>query len=209
MNHRSLLRACALASFIAAVLLAIQFVIGISLGSDLALLETALDANAIASFLRARAPGVMTLMAFDNLFVVAYSVAFVGLALALQARARLVALSALGLALLTSASDLVENSLIVALTRLAQSGAFSDPNALLVLNGLTQLKFLWIYVGGVLFALTAWDQPRLNRLLALLLLLFPLVGAFATVSILAGLLRFMWMLILLLVGGLFLWRASR
>jgi hypothetical protein len=202
------LRAGALGSFAAAILLAAQFGIATGLGSDLILLETAFDAARLTAFLQIHAPTVTNLMIADNLFVVAYTTSFVALAFYAKTRQRLFAWVALGFALLTSASDITENALTISLARAALSGVALETNWLLGLQMLAQWKWMWIYVGVTLFAVTLWDATRRARVMAILFLLFPLIGVMAPASVMLGLLRIAWMFVLLLAGGIFLWHVA-
>lgn len=203
------LRAGAIGAFVAAGLLVAQFVIGSALGSDLILLESSFDAARVAAFLQSNAATMTQLMVTDDLFVIAYSVSFVGIALYLLTRNRLLAIVGLGFALLTSATDFTENSLTIALTRMAAQGAALQTDSLLTLQILGQLKYLWIFVGGTLFAIGIWDKGRMQRVVAILFWLFPIIGAFAMLSVTGALLRIFWMLVLLVAGGFFLWRESK
>jgi hypothetical protein len=202
------IRAGALGSLVAAGLLGVQIAMGVGLGSDLMLLETSLDIARVAAFLQTHAATLTSLIAVDDLFVVAYSVGFVGIALYLAPRNRLFALVGLGFALLTSASDFTENSLTIALTRAATDGVPLQMEWLIALQVLSQLKYLWIFAGGTLFAIGIWDKPIMRRALAVLFWLFPLIGALAMVSVTGALLRIVWMLVLLLAGAYFLWRVA-
>lgn len=202
------LRAGALGSFAAAILLGVQFVIASGLGSDLTLMETSLDAARVTVFLQTHAPVMINLMVTDNLFVVAYTVSFVGLGVYAVTRQRLFAMTALGFALLTSAFDLSENALTIALARAAESSVPLELNWLLALQILGQLKWMWIYVGVTLFAVTIWDATRRGRAVAILFLVFPLIGVMAPASVLFGLARIVWMFVLLIAGGIFLWQGA-
>lgn len=207
MNSQGL-RAGALGSFAAALLLAVQFGIAAGLGSDLILLETSFDAARLSAFLQSNASTVINLMIADNLFVVAYTTSFVALALYGMTRQRLFALAGLGFALLTAASDFTENALTIALARAAMNGVALESSWLLGLQLLAQLKWMWIYAGVTLYAVSLWDATRFARVVAILFLLFPLIGVMAPASVALGLLRIVWMLVLLIAGGIFLWRRS-
>lgn len=202
------LRAGALGSFTAAILLAVQFVIASGLGSDLTLMETSLDAARVTVFLQTQAPVMINLMVTDNLFVVAYTLSFVGLGVYAATRQQWFAVAALGFALLTSAFDLTENALTIALARAAEIGVPLEKNWLPALQILGQLKWMWIYVGVTLFAVTLWDATRRGRAVAILFLIFPLIGVMAPASVMFGLARIAWMFVLLITGGIFLWSKS-
>ena len=201
------LRAGALGSFIAAGLLAVQFVIASGLGSDLILVETSADTLRISAFLRLQSSNMINLMVVDNLFVVAYVTTFLGFAGYVLTRSRLIAIVALGFALLTALFDLTENAWTIVLTRTA---VFADVelNALQLLQMLAQLKWACIYVGVTLFAIAIWDDTRRARVVAILFLIFPVLGVMAPASVALAILRLLWMFVLLIGGGIFLWRAQ-
>jgi hypothetical protein len=202
------IRAGAIGSFIAAGLLLLQAVIGMGLGSDFILLETSFDTTRIAQFLQTHATPMTQMMVSDDLFVVAYTVAFVGLAMYLLPQNRLLAIVALGFALITTATDFTENSFTVVMTRVAASGGTLQAEWIMLLQILSQLKYLWIFVGVSLFAIGIWNKTLLHRVVAMLFWLFPILGVFAILSVSAALLRVFWMLVLLIAGGIFLWRES-
>jgi len=202
------LRAGAIGAFVAAGLLVAQFVIGAGLASGLVLLASSFEVAQISAFLRSNAATLTLLMATDDLFVVGYSVAFIGIALYVLTRNRLLALVGLAFALLTSAVDFTENSLTIVLIRMAVGGAALQTGQLLALQILGQLKYLWIFAGGTLFAIGIWDKPRLHRAVPILFWIFPLIGAFAMLNAVGELLRIFWMLLLLVAGGILLWRVS-
>ena len=201
------LRAGAMGSFIAAGLLVVQFIIGSVIGTNLGILDMSFNLAHISAFLQMQEIPMTLLMVTDNLFVVAYTVAFVGLAFYLLPRNRLLALVALGFALLTSATDFTENSLTIVMTRAAANGATLESGWLLVLQILAQLKYLWIYVAVTLFAIGIWDKPRMHRIVAVLFWLFPILGIGAAFSVAATMTRVLWMFVLLIAGGIFLWRS--
>jgi hypothetical protein len=208
------LRATAVASFVAALLLVALFALALPVASEMQVLETSLDPQAVFGFLHVNAVHVMIMYSTDNLFTVAYTTAFAGLGLYLLPRHRAPALLGMGLALLTSASDLVENALTIALARAAMAGQVPEGWTHLALNMLAQLKFLWVYAAAPLFAIGLWAADgagaprRLERAVAVLFLAFPVIGVFAPISAALGLLRIAWMLVLLVAGGGLLWRAA-
>jgi hypothetical protein len=208
MKAPSIIRAGALSAFVGAFILFVQFVIALPLGPNFAQLESSLDANLVSTFVRDNARAMQWLMAADDAFVISYTIAFAGIAAFILPRSRLLALLGLGFALLTSASDFTENSLTLAITTLTLQQLPLDLNWLLVLNILGQLKWLWIFVGVTLFAVGIWGERRLNRIVSVLFLIFPLLGVLALVSVEAGLLRVLWMFALLVAGGLLLWREA-
>src|SRR5207249_989237 len=136
----------------------VQFIIAIPFASEFGILERSIAPNALATFLQAHARQLRWLMATDDAFVIAYTTAFAGIAALLWTRSRLLAALGLGFALLTSVSDLIENSLTLALLAVATNSRTPEIAPLVILNIVTQLKSLWILIAATLFAIAIWDQ---------------------------------------------------
>jgi hypothetical protein len=98
--------------------------------------------------------------------------------------------------------------LTVALTQLALGGATPGAVPLLGLQILAQLKYLWIYVALALLAPVLWQDGREGRIVTILFLLFPIIGVAGIALPSLVLLRVVWMFVLLVSGGVFLWRRG-
>lgn len=208
MSPRFVLRSGAVAAFAAVFLLGWQFVIGVGLGNDIALLSKSVDPARMALFFQTHGSALTQLMAADNGFATAYAVAFVALAYALLSRARLFATLALVFALATACIDLAENSLLLASVETVAQNQTLNGTALIVLFWLGQVKFLAIYVGALLFAIGVWETGLTGKIFAVVLVLFPLIGL-ASIAIEAlVLVKVAWMFVMLAVGGVFLLRAA-
>lgn len=208
MKSGLIFRTGALAALVAAVCLVFQVVIAVGLGSDIALLGKSLDVARITAFYRDHAPALTLLMTSDDLFAVAYMVAFVALSYYVGVRSRLLGGVGLLFALLTAVADLTENSLTLAAVDTVTQAQTLDGSLLLTLYLLGQLKFLFIYVGGALFAVGMWDKSWRNRIVAILFVVFPLIGLPGIVVPQLAVLKIAWMLVLLIAGGLFLVRVN-
>lgn len=203
-----ILRCGALAAFSAAFFLAVQFVIALGVGSDISLLGSMVDPARMFPFLQLHARALTLLMTTDDAFAIAYGVAFVALALSVIARSQVLGVTALVLALATALTDLGENSLTLAVLATVAQKQTLDPNALVLLFWVGQMKYLLIYIAGLLFAVGIWGQGRTGNLFAVLLLLFPILGVASIAFEGLKLVQVLWMFILLLAGGTYLWRAS-
>ncbi|RIK15084.1 MAG: hypothetical protein DCC52_19040 [Chloroflexi bacterium] len=155
-----IIRVGAVAAFVAALLLALQFVIALGIGNDFALMSKALDPARMIALFQAHADALTQLMAADDAFAVAYALAFIALALYLMPRAKLLASIALGLALATTLTDWAENSLTLVAVQSAVQTQTLDANILRALLWLGQMKYLLIYPAAILFAVGVWDEGR-------------------------------------------------
>lgn len=206
MNPR-IMRSGAIAAFAAALLLVGQFVLALGIGNDYVLISKSVDPARMTPFLSTHGGALTQVMTLDDGFAIAYGVAFVALALYVMPRAKGLALVALVFALTTMLTDLAENSLTLGAVQTVAQGQIPDANVLLILFWLGQIKYLAIYFAGILFAVGVWDAGRAGKIFGVLLLVFPLIGI-ASISIEAlKIVQVLWMLVMLIAGGIFLWRA--
>lgn len=110
-NLSHTLRWSAAAGLLAALLVVVMLAIGLSVGPDLAVLEQPATTIQFGTVVGRHAGAIQAMMVVDNLFVVAYVTAFLGLAALVRPRAPLAATIGLGFALLTALFDFAENSL--------------------------------------------------------------------------------------------------
>lgn len=204
MSPRFVLRSGAVAAFAAVFLLGWQFLIGIGLGNDIALLSKSVDPARMTPFFQTHGRALTQLMTADNAFATAYAVAFVALSYALWSRARLLATLALVFALATACIDLAENSLLLASVETVAQNQILSGTPLTLLFWLGQVKFLAIYVGALLFAIGVWETGRMGRIFAIVLALFPLIGIASIAIEGLVLVKVAWMFVMLAVGGIFL-----
>lgn len=202
------LRWSAAAGLLAALLVVAMLAIGLGIGSDLATLEQPTTPAQFGAMADRYAGAIQAMMVVDNLFVVAYVTAFVGLAALVRPRAPLAATTGLGFALLTALLDFTENSLTLHLVQGYLKGLGIEPGHLVLLSIVGQVKFLSVYPAVALFASGLWEPRLLNRVMVVLSLIFPLIGVLAMVSAVAAALRVLWMIPLLVCGALLLWRQE-
>lgn len=205
-----ILRSGAFAAFAAAFLLGWQVVIGLSVGLErLAVLYKSVNVKEMTTFLQTYAPAIMQLMTADDAFAIAYGLAFVAFAFYLMPRAQLLSTVALVLSLTTSLTDLSENSVTLMVTATVTQSQTLDVSLLQLLFWLGQFKYLVFYIAAILFAVALWEEGRVGKIFAILLVLFPIIGV-AGIAI-EGLVvaRVLWMFVLLIVGGIFLVLEAR
>ncbi|HID62792.1 MAG TPA: hypothetical protein EYP49_08670 [Anaerolineae bacterium] len=207
-NPSHTFRWSAAAGLLAAMLVVVMFAIGLSVGPDLAVLEQSATPTQFGTVADRHAGAIQTMMVVDNLFVVAYVTAFVGLAALVRPRAPLAATVGLGFALLTALLDFTENSLTLHLVQGHLRGLKVEPGRLAILSVVDQVKFLSVYLAIALFASGLWEPKPLNRVMVVLSLIFPLIGGLAPISAVAATLRVLWMIPLLVCGALLLWRRA-
>ncbi|MCC7162599.1 MAG: hypothetical protein IT331_08900 [Anaerolineae bacterium] len=207
MSIQFLARCGAAAAFAASFLLAWQFVIGLGIGEEIALLSSSVESTRLRTFFEMHEVALRRLMTVDDAFAIAYAVAFVALGVYLLPRARVIVGIAMGLTLATAFLDLGENSLTLAAVELVNQNQTLEQKMVTTLFWLGQMKFLTIYVGGILFALPLWQEGRMGKALAALLGLFALIGVAAISIPTLDLVKVLWMFVLLVAGGVFMARA--
>lgn len=199
-----LIRSGAFAAFGAALLLGWQFLIARGFSDDISLLSKSVDPARMTTFFQADARPMTHLMAADDGFAIAYALAFVALAAYLMPRARLLGTLAFVFALGTALTDLSENSLYLAAVETVSQNQPLPGGMLVVLFWLGQIKYLSIYLAALLFAIGVWEAGAAGRIFAILLLLFPVIGIVSIAIEALMLVKVLWMLVLLIAGGVFL-----
>ena len=205
---RRILRIGAWGAGAAAVALLALFVVGLSLGEDFSVLEGATTPADFAAAVDRHAAAMKTAMAIDNLFVIGYSLALLGIAAWVRRQTPLLGNVALGASLLAAFLDYAENSLTVALIQNHLLGVAPSGNWLLGLHVIGQVKFLVAFAAVALLALGLWSLRPLDRVMSVLGLFFPPVGVLGLVVSSLAPLIVLWMLALLVCGGLLLWRRA-
>jgi len=214
-HEKFILRVGALAGALAAVLLVLMILIGLQIGPDLENLNS-MSPPLVAEVFVSSQGKLRTIMAIDDLFALAYVIAFIALAVYARRRAPLFAWIGLGFALATGALDWLENSITLGLIsytltspRLVMSATTTPPlsaEQLLALNIVTQIKFLAANGAVALFGIGIWSARRLNRAAAILFWLFVPLNVLAFVSAPLASVRILGMLVLLVVGAVVLWK---
>jgi len=207
-QEKFMLRVGALAGALAVLLLVLMILIGLQIGPDLEHLSS-LSPTRVAALFVSSQDKLRLMMAIDDLFALAYVVAFIGLAMYAKPRLPLLAWIGLGFALATGALDWLENSItlgLIAYTLPDKARLSVEP--LLALNVITQVKFLCANGAVALFGIGIWNARWLNRAAAILFWLFVPVNVLAFISAPLASARIVGMLVLLVVGAVVLWTSE-
>jgi hypothetical protein len=212
-NDTFLLRVGAIAGTFAVVLLGAMMFYGLQIGPDLENLNSMSPTLVAELFVNSQGK-LRGMMVIDDLFALAYVVAFIGLAAYARRRAPLIAAIGLGFALATGALDWLENSITLGLiayilpARVMNTTPLLSSDQLLILNIVTQMKYLCANGAVALFGIGIWNERWLNRGAAILFWLFVLINVLAFISAPLQSARFLGMLVLLIVGAIVLWCAE-
>lgn len=216
LDNKSILRVGAIASAIAAAILAVQIFIGFQIGPELASLQS-FSPSRLGELLANSSGKLRGLMALDDAFVIAYLIAFVGMATATWER-RALAILGLGAGIVTGFFDLLENSITLGLVGLyfAEQARMAlptiGPNHLLVLNIVSQMKWLGASVAAASFGAAIWDARVLNRVVSMLFFLFALTDVWGMIGESGALARVLSMLFVFIAGAVRLgvsWRSQK
>lgn len=208
-ERKQILRWGGASSILAVLILTAMLAVGLTAGADSGQLQQPTDPD-IASELMCRYSGlVQTTVLLDDLFAIAYTGAFLGLAALVWPRSRWLAGLAMAFALATASLDFAENArLLIMAQGIGAEEAFSG-GALRELNIVTQLKYSCSHLATFLFALALPRRDRLSWTVTILLFVFPVVSTVAFAVELAGLARLLLMWLLLSLGGWLAWRESK
>lgn len=210
MQNTYLFRVGSMAGVLAAALLVAQIGLGIRIGTDLAALESV----ALLPFINlvaAHAQEVEILMALDDVFVVAYLIAFLGFVAAVWDK-RALATLALGAAIALALLDFLENSLTLGLVNLYLSEQTLNripslvPDHLLALNVIGQFKWLAASAAAASLGIAVWDGNKINRAVGISFLIFVPLAAWGMFSNAGSTARVLWLLVMLIAGAVFLMR---
>ncbi len=192
---------------LAALILTAMVAVGLAAGPDSAQLLHPTDAGRVEAMMAEHGGIVQASIVLDDLFVLAYTAAFLGLAALVWSRSRWLAGVAMAWALATAFLDFSENARILAMAQ-GVGGAVSA-SALRELAILGQIKFSASHLAAFLFGLALPRRDRLSWVVAVLLFLFPVVSTLAFANELAGMARLLLMWLLLALGGWLAWRESK
>ncbi len=210
-NDKFILRVGAIAGAVAVVLLVAMIFVGLQIGPDLENL-TSMSPSLVAELFVNSQGKLRGMMALDDVFALAYVIAFIGLAAYARRRAPLVAAIGLGFALATGALDWLENSITLGLIAyilpkfVMNTTPLLSSDQLLILNIVTQMKYLCANGAVALFGIGIWNERWLNRVAAILFWLFVPINVLAFISVPMATARMLGMLALLIVGAIVLWR---
>ena len=152
-------------------------------------------------------------MALDNIFLIAYTGAFIGAAALVWRRARLLGVIGLGFALLLALLDISENAVTVNIARAVETGVPVALGEITLLGLLEQIKYAAATLAVVYLAIALLIAQPASRgmtwVTAVLFLLFPIVNAVTVVNPGAKTLLILWMLLMLLASAVLLWKSAQ
>ncbi len=213
MKNHHIVRAGALCALAGALLLALMALLGFASGEGLGAMDLPAPPDEYAAALRPTAAGIIRVLAVDNVFLIAYTGAFIGAAALVWQGARAFGAAGLGFALLTALLDITENAVSVDVARTILADLPITLERINTLGVLAQVKYASAAAALVFFALAlvivSPGGRRLSRGVAGLFSLFPVANALAVIAPAFVLLVVGWMFLMLLASGLLLWRSGK
>ena len=191
---------------LAAVILLAMMVAGLAAGPDSTELLQPTDPDRVSDLMEEYGGVVKTNVILDDLFALAYTGAFLGLAALVWPRSRWLAGTAMVFALATAALDFTENARLLTMALGIVGESELKGGALAGLNVITQLKYSASHMAAFLFGIGLSRHDRLSWVVSLLLFAFVVVSTIAFALEQAGLARILLMWLLLVFGG---WLALR
>lgn len=208
-ERQHILRWGGTSGILAALLLTAMIAVGLPAGANLTQLLQPTDPDLAADLFARYAGMVQATVALDDLFALAYTGAFFGLAAMVWPRSRWLAGVAMVFALATALLDFSENARLLIMAQGIGGEANLTGAALRELNIITQLKYSCSHVATFLFGLGLPRRDRLSWTVSVLLFVFPVVSTGAFVYEPATLARILLMWLLLVLGGWLAWRESK
>jgi hypothetical protein len=213
MNASQTVRAGAVCALAGAVILILMALVGLPAGDGMAVMGQPGMSDKTASIISPYADTIQAVIALDNIFLIAYTGAFIGAAALVWRRARLWGVVGLGFALLLALLDISENAVTVQIARATETGIPVSTAEITLLGLLEQIKYATATLAVVYFAIALLIAQPASRALtigvAVLFILFPVVNAVTVVNPAARLLLIVWMLLMLLATAVLLWQGSQ
>ena len=213
MNVSSTIRAGAVCAVAGAFILIgmMSVVIGGDVREPVSILGQPGTPDQYAAVIRPATAAILQTMALDNIFLIAYTGAFIGAAALVWDKARVFGMAGLGFAILLALLDVTENAVTVDIVRAVQGGVPIPGWEIPALGVLEQVKYATGTLAIVFFAVGVWvalPKRLYAKIVAGLFLIFPVTNA---VKIVGGspLLLVVWMLVMLVASAGLLWREGR
>jgi hypothetical protein len=203
-----LLRIGASGAVAATVLLIVLSATVVPAGADSLALRGTVTPDDFATAVERHGLNLRVAMAVDNLFVIGYTLALLGIVALVRSRIPLLGNVALGGVLLGALLDYTENSITLGLIQSHMLGTAPKPGWLVILHIVGQIKYLVAFLAVAVLGVGLWSSKPLDRVVSILTWLFPIVGVASFVFPTTSPLLALWMLILLVSGGLLLWRRA-
>jgi hypothetical protein len=208
MNDKLTLRIAALGAALAVLLLVGLIATVLPTGTDAEALRGTVTPSTFAAAVDRHGFNLRVAMALDNLFVIGYTLALLGIVVLVRSRIPMLGNVALGGVLLGALLDYTENSITLGLIQSHILGTMPKPGWLLILHIVGQIKYLAAFLAAALLGAGLWSCKPLDRAVSVLAWLFPIVGVASFVFPAASPLVVLAMLILLVSGGALLWRRA-
>jgi hypothetical protein len=208
-ERKMLLRWGGICGFLAALILTAMMAIGLAAGPDSNELLQPTDPDRVSDLMSEYGGVVKANIVLDDLFALAYSGAFLGLAALVWPRSKWLAGIAMFFALATAVLDLTENAHLMTMALGILGEADLTGSALAELNIITQLKYSASHMAAFLFGLGLPRRDWLGWIVTALLFVFVVVSTIAFALQQAGLARILLMWLLLVLGGWLAWRESK
>jgi hypothetical protein len=194
---------------LAALILTAMMALGLAAGPDSTELLQPTDPAKITDLLSEYGSVAKASIVLDDLFALAYTGAFLGLAALVWPRSRWLAGIAMGFALATAVLDFAENARLMTLFLGIGGEANLTGSALRELNIITQLKYAASHLAVFLFGIGLVRRDLLSWIVTALLFAFAVVSTIAFAYAAGGLARILFMWLLLVLGGWLAWRESK
>jgi hypothetical protein len=207
-ERKHILRWGGISGLLAALILTAMMAIGLAAGPDSTELLQPTDPDRVSELVSEHGGVVKANIVLDDLFALAYTGAFLGLAALVWPRSRWLASIAMFFALATAVLDFTENARLMTMA-LGIGGVDNwTGSALAELNVIAQLKYSASHMATFLFGIGLPRRGRLSWAVTVLLFVFPVISTIAFAYEPAGLVRILLMWLLLVLGGWLAWRGS-
>lgn len=200
-ERQHILRWGGASGIVAALVLTIMMAVGLAAGPDSTKLLQPTDPTIASKLLTEHADTVQAVVVLDDLFALAYTGAFLGLAALVWTRSRWLAGVGMLFALATAILDFSENARLLAMAQGVGGDANLTGEALRELLIITQLKYSCSHVATFLLAIGLPRRDLLSWVVTVLLFLFPVVSTLAFAYEPAMMARLLLMWLLLALGG--------
>lgn len=208
-ERQHILRWGGASGILAGLILTAMLAVGLAAGPNSAQLLQPTDPALVSELMDQYQGPVQASILLDDLFALAYTGAFLGLAALVWPRSRLLAGVAMIFALATAVLDFSENARLLSMAQGVGGPANLTDTALRELHIVGQLKYSCSHLATFLFGLGLSKRDRSSWTVAILLLLFPVVSTLAFAYEPATMARLLLMWLLLLLGGWLAWRESK
>ncbi len=210
-TQTSIIRAGAVCAGVAALLLVGMMGIGGGALEAMALLGQPGTPEQYAASIGPVAEVVLRAMALDNLFLIAYTGAFIGATALMWEKARWFGVAGLSFAILLALLDVLENSVTVDIVRAVQGGVPLPGWEIPLLGLFEQVKYATGTLSVVFFAIglvIALPKSGYAKTVAAIFFLFPVTNALKIVGG-SSLPLVLWMLVMLGASAGLLWQHSK